>query len=174
MRIVATTNVDSIYEDYVTSVAGVGAYATVFNHEGRLVHALRTEGRLVVKIHGCVSRVEKVVFNREQYFSAKRNYPEFYAGLGALFLTNALLFIGSGFNGDPDLDLLLQDSLIAGSDATPYYAILEAGRPAAVHRAMERSFNVKFLEYEGGQYNQVAASLGELVDLVQEYRTLHP
>lgn len=103
---------------------------------------------------------------------ARRDYPQFFSTLDAIFLTNTLLFIGSGFNGDPDIELLLQNVNISAPSKHTHFAIVEAGRHSSVIRAMEETYNIKFLEYPAGQHSHVVEALRELADDVDSFRAV--
>jgi len=171
-KIVITTNYDRIYESLVTGGPAAPGYNVCKYYEDHLVNDLRSNRRLIIKAHGCVSNAQKIVLTRMQYFAARRDYPQFFAALDAIFLTNTLLFIGSGFNGDPDIELLLQNVNISAPSQHAHFAIVEAGRHASVRRAIEETHNIKFLEYPNGQHSEVIDALGLLADDVDSYRAV--
>ena len=171
-KIVITTNYDKIYESLATRGAAAAGYNVCRYHDSHLVNDLRSDRRLIIKAHGCVSDPAHIVLTRGQYFAARRDYPQFFAALDALFLTSTLLFIGSGFNGDPDIELLLQNVNISAPSSHTHFAVVEAGRHASVRRAMEQTHNVTFLEYEAGDHAQVTDALRRLADDVDAYRAV--
>lgn len=171
-KIVITTNYDRIYESLATQGAAAAGYNVCRYYEEHLVNDLRSNRRLIIKAHGCVSDPQKIVLTRQQYFAARRDYPQFFSALDAIFLTNTLLFIGSGFNGDPDIELLLQNVNISAPSRHTHYALVEAGRHASVRRALTETHNVTFLEYEQGQHQQVVDALKLLADDVDAYRAV--
>ncbi|WP_197502731.1 MULTISPECIES: SIR2 family protein [unclassified Mycobacterium] len=171
-KILITTNYDRIYESLATQGAAAAGYNVCRYYEPHLVNDLRSTRRLIVKAHGCVSDPQKIVLTRQQYFAARRDFPQFFAALDAIFLTNTLLFIGSGFNGDPDIDLLLQNVNISAPSQHSHFAIVEAGRHPSVRRAIEETHNIKFLEYPAGQHDDVLDALRKLADDVESYRAV--
>jgi hypothetical protein len=169
-KVIVTTNYDRILE---SAVAGVAAgYNVSHYYDDHLVNDLRSTRRLIIKAHGCVSDPQRVVLTRKQYFAARRDFPQFFAALDALFLTSTLLFIGSGFSGDPDIELLLQNVNISAPSDHPHYTIIEDGRHSSVIRAIEETHNIKFLQYEQGEHSQVIDALRVLADSVEGYRAL--
>jgi hypothetical protein len=171
-KIVITTNYDRIYESLATRGAAAAGYNVCRYHDTHLVNDLRSDRRLIVKAHGCVSDPAHIVLTRRQYFAARRDHPQFFAALDAIFLTSTLLFIGSGFNGDPDIELLLQNVNISAPSTHTHFAVVEAGRHVSVRRAMEETHNVTFLEYEAGHHGQVIDALRRLADDVEAYRAV--
>jgi len=171
-KVVITTNYDRIYESLALQGNAVAGYNVCKYYDGHFVNDLRSDRRLIVKAHGCVSDPQKIVFTRKQYFAARRDYPQFFETLDAIFLTSTLVFIGSGFNGDPDIELLLQNANISAPSQHTHYAVVEAGRHASVLRAMEETYNIKFLQYDLGQHQQVIEALEQLAVDVESYRAV--
>ncbi|AXN52193.1 hypothetical protein MMRN_51880 [Mycobacterium marinum] len=171
-KIVITTNYDRIYESLVSVGPAAAGYNVCRYYEDHLVNDLRSNRRLIIKAHGCVSNPQKIVLTRMQYFAARRDYPQFFAALDAIFLTNTLLFVGSGFNGDPDIELLLQNVNISAPSQHTHFAIVEAGRHTSVRRAIEETHNIRFLEYPTGQHQEVIDALQRLADDVDSYRAV--
>ncbi len=173
-KIVVTTNYDQILESLATSGSAAEGYNVCRYYDSHLVNDLRSNRRLIVKAHGCTSDPQKIVLTRKQYFTARRECPAFFAALDAIFLTSTLLFIGTGFSGDPDIELMLQNVNISAPSAHPHYAVVPGGRHASVARAIEETYNIKFLEYPEGQHDSVNESLLDLADRVDSYRAVGP
>lgn len=171
-KVVITTNYDKIYESLATSGSAAAGYNVCRYYDSHLINDLRSNRRLIVKAHGCVSDPQRVVLTRKQYFAARRDYPQFFAALDALFLTSTLLFVGSGFNGDPDIELLLQNANISAPSSHTHYAIVEDNRHSSVRRAIEQTHNITFLEYEAGKHSEVIDALRQLSDDVNSFRAV--
>ena len=171
-KIVVTTNFDAIYESRAASGKAAAGYNVCRYYESHLIDDLRSNRRLIIKAHGCITDPAKIVLTRRQYFEARRGYPEFFAALDAIFLTNTLLFIGSGFAGDPDMDLLLQNANISAPSSHQHYALVPAGRHPSVMGAISATHNVRFLTYPAGQHVAVLESLRALKGLVESYRAV--
>jgi hypothetical protein len=171
-KIIVTTNYDSILESLAREGAAASAYNVCRYHDDHLVNDLRSDRRVIVKAHGCVSNPQKVVLTRRQYFQARRDHPHFFAALDAIFLTSTLLFVGTGFSGDPDIELLLQNVQIAAPSDHPHYALIEEGRHPSVLRALSETYNVKFLGYPKGEHREVVGALERLAQDVAAYRSV--
>jgi hypothetical protein len=171
-KIVITTNYDDVYETLARAGAAASGYNVCRYYQSHLVNDLRSPRRLIIKAHGCVSDPQKIVLTRRQYFEARRSYPQFFAALDAIFLTHTLLFIGSSFSGDPDIELLLQNAQISAPSDHPHYAVVEAGRHASVRKAIEETHNIRLLEYDAGQHEHVVDALRTLAEAVEGYRAL--
>jgi hypothetical protein len=173
-KIVITTNYDNIYETFARAGTAAAGYNVVRYYETHFVNDLRSPRRLIVKAHGCVSNAQRIVLTRSQYFEARRTYPQFFAALDAIFLTHTLLFVGSSFSGDPDIELLLENAYISAPSDHPHFAIVEKGRHPSVRRAIEETHNIKFLEYARGRHDQVVDALRALSNDVAAYRAVGP
>lgn len=173
-KVVITTNYDRIYESLALAGSAEAGYNVCRYYDSHLVNDLRSNRRLIVKAHGCVSNPQRVVFTRRQYFNARRDFPQFFAAVDALFLTNTLLFIGSGFSGDPDIELLLQNSYISAPSDHSHYALVEGGRHPSVRKAIEDTHNIRFLEYNPRHHEEVLVALRHLADDVSAYRSVGP
>lgn len=173
-KIVVTTNYDEIYESLVRRGAAAASYNVCRYYEPHLVNDLRSRMRMIVKAHGCVTDPTRIVLTRKQYFDARRSHPSFYHALDGLFLTNTLLFIGAGLNGDPDIELTLENSNISAPSVHPHYAVVSAGRHPSIVRAIHETYNVQLLEYAQDQHDEVVLGLRELVREVEALRATEP
>lgn len=169
--VVMTTNYDTLYEKYWQTLTPSGAdrpYHVTRYYEDDAVNHLRSNRRLVLKLHGSIEKTNALVLSRSQYFEAKQKYPGFYAVVDALMLTRTVLFIGCGFSGDPDIDLTLENAVIAAPSAYPHYALVKRGRHASEVAAIKKTFNIALLDYE--EHDDALQRLEELRDLVSEHR----
>ncbi|OUS93091.1 SIR2 family protein [Rhodococcus sp. NCIMB 12038] len=171
-KVMITTNYDTILESLARGGAAAAGYNVCRYYDRHLINDLRSNRRVIIKAHGCVSDPQNIVLTRKQYFEARRDSPHFYAALDAIFLNSTLLFIGTGFMGDPDIELLLQTSYIAAPSDHTHYAVVQGGRHPSVTRAIEETYNIRFLEYEEGKHDQVVEALRSLSADVSAYRAV--
>jgi hypothetical protein len=169
-RIVITTNFDKIYDAYCLSFAGsAGGFKTIKYNENDFADEIRSDTRLIVKAHGSIDQISDMIFTRAQYHAAKRDYPQFYEVLKALFLTNTVLFLGCGLE-DPDILLLLEEVKILGRNERPHYAVTQRGsRNDFIKADWKTSFNIEVLEY-GPDHTELVTDVKALRDLVNEKR----
>ena len=167
-----TTNYDDVYETLARGGAAAVGYNVCRYYESHLVNDLRSPRRLIIRAHGCVSNPQKIVLTRRQYFEATRSNPQFFVALDAIFLTHTLLFIGSGLAGDPDIELLLENTYISAPSEHPHFAVVEGTRHASVRKPFEDTHNIRLLEYEEGRHEQVVESLQQLAEDVESYRAV--
>lgn len=171
VKTVITTNYDKIYESCCDN--GGSGYNTCAFYQGHLVNDLKSNKRLVIKAHGCVSDAAKTILTRSDYFNARRDYGNFYHILDSLFVTNTLLFIGYSL-GDPDIRLILENVNIATQSICPHYAVVEEGMHDALKTSMKMSYNVQLLEHSTGKYTDIIDALKKLLQDVEVYRETHP
>lgn len=178
-QVVMTTNYDRLYERYweqllnETTADDKPPLIGISHYDDGLIDNLRSNRRLLLKLHGTVTDAAKLVLARSQYAKARFQYPFFFRAVSALLLTRTVLFVGCGFNGDPDIDLLLEDAAFAAQAKSPHYAILPAGKSESEVRSIKSSFNVRVLEYDigaGGDHGALMTRLTELAELVESYR----
>jgi len=169
-KVVVTTNYDTIYEAQLAATYGADAFVVRKFYERDFVDDLRSGRRVVAKVHGCVSHPDRIILTRRQYFDARRKHSDFYAGLDALVLSSTLLFVGSGFGNDPDIDLLLQNANITAPSKMSHYALVPNGWDPAVRDALSHTYNVRFVEYEEGHHEQVPEALTALAEAVEKAR----
>ena len=169
-KIVVTTNYDDIYERYLASAVGVDEFVVRSFFEPHLIDDVRSNRRVIAKVHGTVAAAERVILTRNQYFDARRRHGDYYSVLDALFLTRTLLFVGLGFHGDPDIDLLLQNANIAAPAERPHYALVPDGRHHSVMKALTHTYNVEFLQYPAGDHQEVVDALVSLANEVDGVR----
>ncbi|WP_417447341.1 MULTISPECIES: SIR2 family protein [Gammaproteobacteria] len=173
-RIVITTNFDKIYENYCESTASNQAgYSTISYYDESLGDLIRTDERIIIKAHGTINNIPRMIFSRAQYHAAKRDHARFYTILQSLLLTNTCIFIGCGMD-DPDINLLLEDVKIASSSSCPHYALIRSTEQGSIKaRDWVETYNIKPLQY-GREYTDLNAAIQELVEEVEELRAYSP
>lgn len=146
-RIVITTNFDQIYETYCMQPENEG-FKLISYDTHSLADEIRSDIRLIIKAHGTIDNIQKMIFTKQQYHNAKAEHSRFYEILKALFLTHTCIFIGCGMS-DPDINLLLEDVKILGSSVRSHYALTLKGSQNVFKKSdWEKTYNVKALEYE--------------------------
>lgn len=172
-KIVITTNYDKIYDNYCTTGGSSDGYNISKYYESHLVDNLRSPTRVIIKAHGCVSDPAKIVLTKSQYFKARKDYSNFYKVLDALFLTHTILFIGYSLN-DPDIQLVLENVNIMAPSDHPHYFVIGDDMEDILKRSNKNSYNIEFIEFPSGNFNELNTGLAELSDKVQEIRMSNP
>lgn len=161
-RIVATPNFDKIYESYANHRAGA-SIVVKHHYDPDVAETIRTTDRIILKVHGTIDSVDRMIFTRKEYAEARQKYRGFYELLEALALTHTFLFLGCGVN-DPDLRLLLEDVFSKNPSAKPHIFVLpRTALHEKVRKAVENSMNLTILTYSAvGDHKELADSLIEL------------
>lgn len=172
-KVVLTTNYDMIYDNYCTSGAAVDGYNVCKYYEDHLVSDLRSPVRSIIKAHGCVSDPSKIVLSRSQYFEVRQQHNNFYKILDSLFLTNTILFVGYSLS-DPDIQLTLENVNIAAKSAHPHYIAIGDDTNEELKNAFKKTYNLEFIEFPAGQYDELNKGLTELKESVKNLRVTNP
>lgn len=172
-KIVVTTNYDDIYDTFCRNGQARDGYNVCKYYEDHLVNDLRSPVRMIVKAHGCVSDPSRIVLTRSQYFRERQRHGDFYSVLDALFLTNTVLFVGYGLS-DPDIQLVLENATITARSAHPHYALIEDTIQPDVEAAATASYNIHFIKYPAGRYDEAERLLQELAETVTQFRIANP
>ncbi|MES2818675.1 MAG: SIR2 family protein [Pseudomonadota bacterium] len=169
-RLVITTNFDKIYEKHCLTASTEG-FKVIPYYSSSLGDEIRSDTRLIIKAHGSIDDISKMVFTKAEYHTAKELYSSFYSILKALLLTNTCIFIGCGMD-DPDVLLLLEEVRITANPKRPHYALLREGSHSGfVKSDLASSYNIKVLEY-GPEHSDLISDLEALLELVEGKRAI--
>jgi len=172
-KVVITTNYDTIYENYCREGAAVEGYHVAKYYETHLIADLRSPVRLIIKAHGCVTDPAQIVLTKSQYFKARQSFSNFYKILDSLFLTNTLLFIGYSLN-DPDIQLVLENVNITAPTPHPHYFVTGNDLNNIIKQANRASYNLEFIEFTAGDFDELNNGLFQLVEEVNQLRSSNP
>ncbi len=167
-KVIVTTNFDLIIEKAIPRQA---FRKVIYNNANNFTDLLRSNTQVLVYAHGNVDDINKIVFTKEQYFVAKKDYPEFYNILEAIFMTNTILFLGCGLN-DPDMSLLLENVFIRTNTTLPHYNAVKAGIHEIRKEDWLRSYNIETVEY-GTDYADLGLALKVLNEDVNNLKLKH-
>lgn len=167
-RFVITTNFDKIYEKHCLTVSDEG-FKVLPYYSTSLADEIRSDTRLIIKAHGSIDDISKMVFTRKEYHHAKKDHPEFYNLLKALLLTNTCVFIGCGME-DPDVLLVLEELKMTTNSKRPHYALLRKGSISRfITQDLLYTYNVKSLFY-GPDHSDLISSLQDLYEEIEGIR----
>jgi hypothetical protein len=168
-KIVITPNYDTTYEDYCKRFSTTTSHNVCTHYQSHALNDIRSDMRVILKIHGTVDDPTKIILSRSDYFAARRASAPFYALLDALFLANTILFIGAGLT-DPDIQLVLENAHIAFPSTNPHYAVIAEGRHPSELAALRKTNNIHAMQFPAARYDILEASLDELTKEVAAYR----
>lgn len=169
-RIVATPNFDKIYETYANHAA-FGSIVTKHHFDPDIAEAIRGTDRVILKVHGTIDSIERMIFSRKEYAEAREKYRGFYSLLEALALTHTFLFLGCGVN-DPDIRLLLEDTFFRHPSSPPHVFVLaDEGLHDSVKSALQESMNLAILTYKPSHnHRELVDSVDQLLAQVESQR----
>lgn len=169
-KFVITTNFDKLYEKHCLTVSDEGFKVIPYYSES-LADEIRSDTRLIIKAHGNIDDISKMVFTRKEYHQAKKDHPEFYNLLKALLLTNTCVFIGCGME-DPDVLLLLEELKMTTNSKRPHYALLREGSISCfITQDLLSTYNVRSLFY-GPDHSDLIVSLKDLYSEIESIRAM--
>jgi hypothetical protein len=114
-----------------------------------------------------------MVFTKSEYHAAKRDYPQFYSLLKAIFLTHTSIFVGCSLD-DPDVLLVLEVVRVTATSQRPHYALVRAGEHSCYAiRDWQDAFNIRALEY-GPTHEDLVIDLRDFQARVEDYRRIYP
>jgi len=169
-RIVATPNVDKIYEVYAQSVT----YGTILvkdYYDNDIVNKIRSDERIILKIHGSLDQSSKMIFTRNQYTKIRYEYAAFYKILEALTLTHTFIFLGCGYS-DPDIQLILENYSFGFPHSHPHYMV--SPKDAInddMKKILRENRNIEIITYDSADcHKELHDSLNDLVALIEDRR----
>lgn len=171
-RIVATPNFDKIYETYANAQAH-GSIVVKHHYDGDVSSVIRGSDRVILKVHGTIDSPEDLIFTRAEYAEARTKYSAFYDLLRALVLTHTFVFLGCGVN-DPDIKLLLEDSLFKYRSSRMHVMLLPKGSlHGSVVEVVQDTMNLNIIEYSPkDNHKELLEAVSALSDLVDQEREL--
>lgn len=171
LRTVITPNFDEIYDIYAASASG-GTSTVKHYKDIDLAESLRGNERLIIKIHGSVSKANELIFTRGEYAKARNEYRSFYSLIESLLRTHTFLFIGCGLS-DPDIRILLEDYAYSFTHSRKhYFAIPKDSLGPISSEIIGKSLNLEFIKYSpSNNHSELTNELGKLVNLVEQERS---
>lgn len=163
-RVVFTTNFDKLFERGSNE-----GYATYKFDDPGLSNAVRIGTPVLVKLHGSVDAIDRIVLTRNDYRRARRDGRSAFEMLSALSLTSTILFVGYSLS-DPDIQLVLEAVGRDQLDPEAHFMLLPEPETPAAEQVFRESFGVSLLTYPAGEHEQAAIALKELSDSVLAVR----
>ncbi|WP_176498145.1 SIR2 family NAD-dependent protein deacylase [Sphingomonas sp. HMP6] len=147
LPIVATTNIDSIYDRFLSANYNAATIIKPYHDDsiGRYVKG-DASTRLVIKVHGSVDNLEGTVFTRQEYANARSKHAGFYDLLSSLISTQTFLFLGYSL-ADPDINLILEDNARRFKSPRPHYLLTSDRATPDMVRLFEENYSIKILQY---------------------------
>lgn len=170
-RLVLTPNVDKIYEQYALNESHSTIVIKSY-YEDDIAKYLRTNDFLIIRVHGYVDDVSKIIFTHRQYSEARCKYASFYKILDALILTHTFVFLGCGIR-DPDIQLILENMNFLYPGCLPHYFVTAKDTYSKeIEKSLLHNRNLELLIYDNfdGTHQQLLVELKELIGKVEDKR----
>lgn len=170
-RLVLTPNIDKIYEQYAMNESHSTIVAKSY-YEDDIAKYLRTDDYLIIRVHGYVDDVSKIIFTHKQYSEARCKYASFYHMLDALMLTHTFIFLGCGIS-DPDIQLILENMNFLYPGCLPHYFVTaKETYSKEIEQSLLHNRNLELLTYDNsdGTHHQLLKELKELISKVEAKR----
>lgn len=170
-RLVLTPNVDKIYEQYALNESHSTIVIKSY-YEDDIAKDLRTNDFLIIRVHGYVDDVSKIIFTHRQYSEARCKYASFYKILDALILTHTFVFLGCGIS-DPDIQLILENMNFLYPGCLPHYFVTAKDTYSKeIEKSLLHNRNLELLIYDNfdGTHQQLLVELKELIGKVEDKR----
>jgi hypothetical protein len=144
-RLVFTTTVNRVYNAYIAREAKNTILIKKFN-DVDAYSFLRKADMFLLKLHGCISAPDHLIFTQTDYASARTQHSAFYEAIAAAFLSHTILFLGCGLN-DPDVRLILENYRFGFKGLPAHYFISPKTHHDHEIQAYQESRNIKILQY---------------------------
>lgn len=168
-RIVASLNFDKIYENYAIP-ASDGTVIVKNYHDTDVRQAIAGPDRYVVKPHGSVDALSKMIFTLEDYAKARVEHASFYEMITSLLHTHTFLCIGCGLS-DPDFKIIFEDYRYKYGEA-PHYMTLPKPFSDQELSLVKDTRGINVLTYNSkDNHKELTENLVNLVKLVVEERS---
>lgn len=170
-RIVATPNVDKIYDTYANQHSR-GTVTIKHHYDEDLANKIRSEDKIIIKVHGTIDKPKDMIFTRNQYTRARYKYPAFYKILSALAITHTFIFLGCGLS-DPDIKLILENYAFTFPNCRPHYFVTSnENMNPDLCKTIKRNYNLEVITYSPvDNHKELCLSLQNLALQVEEERS---
>lgn len=135
-------------------------------YDSDTAYYVRSREQLVIKMHGDIDDIDKIVITRKSYAEFRNTRSAFLRLVESLFLHNTAIFIGCGLS-DPNVSLMMENLRISFGGARPHYFLIGDDMNEEYRRVVEESQNIRFLFYSvSSEYDKLPSVLTDLVDRV--------
>ena len=167
-RVVVSLNFDRIYDNFaIAESEGTVIVKQYFSEEIRQV--VSGPDRYVLKPHGDVDTIGRMIFTLSDYGAARIEHASFYEILSALLHTHTFLCIGCGLS-DPDMQLIFEDYRYKYSES-PHYILLPSPVSQAERQLIHRTRGLNVITYSSRDgHRELTEALFDLRVKVDEAR----
>jgi len=139
-------NFEDILDRALQEVHG-GTCVTKRYYDNGVSEFLRGTDRYLVKVHGSLDEIDKIIFTQRQYAEARIKSSPFYNAFDSALMTHTFLFLGAGTR-DPDINLVLENQNFTYSESHPHYFLTSSGIHQDMKHSLRSNRNLQVIEYE--------------------------
>lgn len=161
-QVVFTTNYDTLFEQ-----ASLHAFSVVPYHVGGLSSQVRRGEPVLVKVHGTVDAIHKIVLTQRDFNWVAEEGGEVLAVLSALSLTQTILFVGYRL-ADPDIQLVVRNAASKPLDPEAHFVLAEEQDVPSLPDVFRECWGVSVLSFPQGNFAACQEALEDLRDIVLE------
>lgn len=169
-RIVFSLNFENILDVALQDVHG-GTCVTKRYYDEGVSEFLRGTDRYLVKVHGSLDEIDKIIFTQRQYAEARVKSAAFYNAFDSAIMTHTFLFLGAG-TSDPDINLILENQNFTYVRSHPHYFLATTGMHDDLKNSLRMNRNLEVIEYDplDDRYSGFGPALNELLQQVEDER----
>lgn len=171
LPIVMTTNFDRVYQNAANfHSAGTAKVKNYADSDLALLAKGNSKSRIVLRVHGSVDDVGSMIFTRSDYIRLRNEYPLFQRVMGALAVTNTLLFIGCSLK-DPDMILMLEDLASLSRGFGEHFCLIDSRQSKEISRVYQDCFGLRSITYKYDvNHSEIVVSLEALLNSASKRR----
>lgn len=167
-RIVISLNFDRIYDTYAVG-ATEGTVSIKNYYDADIRESVCGQDRYILKPHGTIDSISKIIFTLNEYGEARVKYSRFYEIINSLLHTHTFICIGCGLS-DPDMQILFEDYKYKFNE-TPHFILMNSPVSPEQKALIARTRGMTVLPYSPrDNHKELTESLAQLVDLVNDKR----
>lgn len=169
-RIIFSLNFEDILDRALQDVHG-GTCVTKRYFDNGVAEFLRGAERYLVKVHGSLDEVDRIIFTQKQYAEARVKAAPFYNAFDSALMTNTFLFLGAGHR-DPDINLVLENQNFSYSEAHPHYFLSASEMHEDMKCSLRSNRNLQVIEYDkvDDNHSGFPIAMQVLLELVESQR----
>jgi SIR2-like domain len=142
--IVVSLNFDKIYEMYAIQ-ASYGTVVIKNYYDDDIRQAVVGSDMYIIKPHGTVDSISKIIFTLDDYSMSRTKYAPFYELMTSLIHTHTFLCIGCGLS-DPDMKLIFEDYRYKFNES-PHFITLSLPISDAECRLIQKTRGLNTIKY---------------------------
>lgn len=167
-RITASLNFDKIYETYAIS-ASENTVIVKNYYDDDVRQTVAGTGRYIIKPHGTVDTISRMIFTIDDYARARVEHAAFYEMMTALLHTHTFFCVGCGLS-DPDMKLIFEDYRYKFSEC-PHYIALPTPVSVAEAVLIQKTRGLNVIKYSPrDNHNELTESLVQMAAVVSAKR----